>query len=181
MLARDIVKRQRVSLDTRTPLLAPDGTTTGLAITLFAVPGKVPLYMESTTEVPPITVGEATVGVGISDAAHSAYFIPGCARMTPELAARLHGAKLVFFDGTLWRDDEMITSGAGTKTGSRMGHMSLSGPSGTIAAFAPLDVKRRIFVHINNSNPVLMADAPERAQTQAAGWEVGYDGMEVTL
>lgn len=181
VLARDIVKRQRVAPDTRTPLLTPDGAATGLAVTLFAVPGKVPLYLESPAEAPPITLSESTVGAELFDGTHSAYFIPGCARMTPELAARLRGAELVFFDGTLWRDDEMVASGAGIKTGQRMGHMSLSGPAGSIAAFAPLAVRRRIFIHINNSNPVLMADTPERAQAQAAGWEVGHDGMEVTL
>ncbi len=82
--------------------------------------------------------------------------------MTPDLAERLRGAPLVFFDGTLWRDDEMIRSGLGTKTGKRMGHMSMSGPDGTIARFAPLGVGRKVFLHINNSNPALLADSPER-------------------
>jgi coenzyme PQQ biosynthesis protein B len=99
--------------------------------------------------------------------------------MAPALAARLRGAELVFFDGTLWRDDEMIAAGLGPKTGRRMGHMSLSGPDGTIAAFRDLGVRRRILIHINNSNPVLLDDSPERAETEAAGWEVAYDGMEV--
>jgi pyrroloquinoline quinone biosynthesis protein B len=62
-----------------------------------------------------------------------------------------------------------------------MGHMSLSGPEGTIAAFAGLGVKRKILVHINNSNPVLLADSSERATLEAAGWEVAYDGMWLSI
>ena len=101
--------------------------------------------------------------------------------MTDELRRRLASSALVFFDGTLWRDDEMIRLGVGSKTGRRMGHMSMSGEDGTIAAFRDLGVGRRIFIHINNSNPALLDDSPERRIANAAGWEIAYDGMEVTL
>jgi pyrroloquinoline quinone biosynthesis protein B len=97
------------------------------------------------------------------------------------LRRRLAGAALVFFDGTLWRDDEMIRLGLGEKTGRRMGHISMSGAEGAIAGFADLGVRRRIFIHINNSNPVLLDDSPERAEAAAAGWEIAHDGMEVRL
>jgi pyrroloquinoline quinone biosynthesis protein B len=101
--------------------------------------------------------------------------------MTPTLAARLDGADLVAFEGTLWRDDEMIAAGLGPKTGRRMGHMSLSGPDGVIAAFRDIPVGRKLLIHMNNSNPALLADSPERAETEAAGWIVGEDGMEFEL
>jgi pyrroloquinoline quinone biosynthesis protein B len=101
--------------------------------------------------------------------------------MPPDLAARLRGAPLVFFDGTLWRDDEMIQAGVGAKTGKRMGHMSISGEDGTIAALAPLGVGRKVFIHINNTNPILLDDSAERAAVEAAGWDVAYDGMEIRL
>ncbi|HSR72877.1 MAG TPA: MBL fold metallo-hydrolase, partial [Kiloniellales bacterium] len=101
--------------------------------------------------------------------------------LPPELADRLRGAALVLFDGTLWQDDEMIRSHVGRKTGQRMGHMSMTGPEGTLAAFAGLDVGRKVFVHINNSNPVLLEDSPERREVEAAGWEVAWDGMEIRL
>jgi len=101
--------------------------------------------------------------------------------MTELLRQRLAGSPLVFFDGTLWRDDEMIRMGTGEKTGQRMGHISMSGEEGAIAAFRELDVQRRIFIHINNSNPVLLEDSPERRIAEAAGWEIAYDGMEVRL
>lgn len=181
VLAHDLVRRVRVPLDTPIPLPLPDGTPSGLAATLFAVPGKVPLYLERPGEAPPVVEDGTTVGVAISDGRHTLFFIPGCAAFTPALAERLRGADLVCFDGTLWRDDEMIRLGVGPKTGRRMGHMSVSGPEGTLAAFAPLGVRRRVLVHINNSNPILLDDSPERAEVRAQGWEVGEDGMRLTL
>ena len=101
--------------------------------------------------------------------------------MTPALAGRLYNADAVMFDGTLWSDDEMIRAGLGSKTGQRMGHMSVSGPDGTLEAFASLCVRRRVLLHINNSNPILLDDSAERAIVEAAGWDVAYDGMELTL
>ncbi|MEM7057536.1 MAG: pyrroloquinoline quinone biosynthesis protein PqqB [Pseudomonadota bacterium] len=151
----------------------------GVRATLFAVPGKVPLFMEGET-VETDLMGEQTVGVEITDGQGTLFYIPGCARMIPELADRLRGAEAVLFDGTLWQDDEMIRQGVGQKTGARMGHMSMSGPDGSIAAFADLDVKRKIFVHINNTNPV-WGQGPERTEAEAAGWEIACDGMEVVV
>ena len=150
---------------------------------LFATPGKVPLFLEGDhggDAVATDVMGEQTVGVEISDGTETIFYMPGCARMVPALANRVRGASVVLFDGTLWTDDEMVLQGVGQKTGKRMGHMSMSGPEGSIAAYADLDVQRKVFVHINNTNPV-WRDGPERAEAQAAGWEIGYDGMEIVL
>ena len=87
----------------------------------------------------------------------------------------------LFFDGTLYTNDEMIAQGLINKTGDRIGHMNMSGKGGTVEQFAPLNVGRKIFIHINNSNPVLRDDSPERAAVERAGWEVAYDGMEVRV
>jgi pyrroloquinoline quinone biosynthesis protein B len=124
-----------------------------------------------------------TVGLEIDAGANGArfHYLPGCAAMPPELAARLKGAELAFFDGTLWRDDEMVAAGLGAKTGQRMGHMSVSGDAGSLAAFAPLGVRRKIFVHVNNSNPMILESSPERLAVEAAGWQVAYDGMSIEL
>lgn len=152
----------------------------GLAVSLFPVPGKAPLYREGAA---PDTraLGGQTVGVAIRAGAARAFYIPGCAAMTAALAARLRGAPLVLFDGTVWRDDEMVAGGTGAKTGGRMGHMAMDGPEGSIAAFAGLEVGRKVFVHTNNTNPVLDPASPERAAAEAAGWEIGRDGMELAL
>jgi pyrroloquinoline quinone biosynthesis protein B len=152
----------------------------GLTISLFPVPGKIALYLEGET-VETDLMGEQTVGVEISDGESSAFYIPGCARMVPELARRLRDAPLVFFDGTVFDDDEMISAGVGQKTGRRMGHMAMAGPEGSLAAFAGLGVGRKIYVHMNNTNPVWLPDGRERAEVEAAGWEVAHDGMEVVL
>ena len=101
--------------------------------------------------------------------------------MTASLSARIQTARLILFDGTLWTDDEMIVQGVGAKTGRRMGHMSLSGPEGTLAALAGLDGPDKVLVHINNTNPVLLDDSPERAEVERMGWTVAHDGLEIVV
>ncbi len=181
VLDRSIVTRQMITLDAPCPVTLPDGRASGLTVTLFAVPGKVPLYLEQPGTIPALEESDQTVGAVVSDGQSTMYYVPSCAAMTSGLADRLRNAAAVFFDGTLWTDDEMIRAGIGPKTGQRMGHMSVSGSDGTLAAFTGLNVQRRILLHINNSNPILLDDSPERAEVAAAGWEVAYDGMELTL
>jgi pyrroloquinoline quinone biosynthesis protein B len=152
----------------------------GIAVTAYAVPGKVPLFAEGAGE-PGVTEEGEAIGVALSAGGGTLHYIPGCAMMTDALRARLSGAECVMFDGTLFTDDEMIRLGAGPKTGRRMGHMPMTGPGSTLEAFAAIPVGRRIFVHINNTNPALLADSPERARLTAAGWEVAEDGMEIRL
>ena len=182
VLAPDCVERVELPLDRRIELAGTAGPS-GIAVIAFAVPSKVPLYLETGGQDPGIAEEGDAVGLQIidSETGKSFFFIPGCAVMTDPLRQRLTGSELVFFDGTLWRDDEMIRLGVGNKTGRRMGHISMSGDDGAIAAFRDLGVKRRIFIHINNSNPVLLDDSPERQLAEAAGWEIAYDGMEVRL
>jgi pyrroloquinoline quinone biosynthesis protein B len=182
VLAPDCVERVELPLDRRIELEGASGPS-GVAVVAFAVPAKVPLYLETAGQDPGIAEEGDAVGLQIinSGTGKSFFFIPGCAVMTDPLRRRLAGSELVFFDGTLWRDDEMIRLGVGNKTGRRMGHISMSGEDGAIAAFRDLGVKRRIFIHINNSNPVLLDDSPERQLAEAAGWEIAYDGMEVRL
>ncbi|WP_233252581.1 pyrroloquinoline quinone biosynthesis protein PqqB [Maritimibacter sp. 55A14] len=168
------VTRTRVDLDSATELLP------GLSAELFAVPGKVPLYMEGET-VQTDLEGEQTTGVHLRAGGRDIYYVPGCAAVTDRLAARIRGAEIVFFDGTLWRDDEMLREGLSEKSGRRMGHISMSGADGSIAALASLEIGRKVFVHMNNSNPVLRPGSAERAEAEAAGWTVASDGMEFTL
>lgn len=173
------VRRAEIGLE------APFELVPGVEARLFAVPGKVPLYLEGET-VKTDLMGEQTVGVALTaltaggERGQTAFYIPGCARMVPALAERLRGAALVLFDGTLFTDDEMIEQGVGQKTGQRMGHMSVSGAEGSIAAFATLGVRRKIYIHMNNTNPV-WHPGPQRETAEAAGWEIGYDGMEIAL
>ncbi len=171
-LKPSVVKRVTIALE------HPAEIAPGLTATLFPVPGKVPLYLEGET-VQTDLMGDQTVGVHLAAGDTDAFYIPGCATMNDDLRHRLSGAALVFFDGTLWQDDEMVRAGVGTKTGKRMGHMSMSGPDGSLSAFEPLDVVRKVYVHMNNTNPVLRPDSRERSEAEAAGWIIGQDGMEI--
>jgi pyrroloquinoline quinone biosynthesis protein B len=96
------------------------------------------------------------------------------------LLARCADADLVLFDATLFTDDEMILSGTGIKTGRRMGHMPIDGAGGSLQALADLRA-RRVYIHINNTNPILVEGSPQRQRVEHAGWEVAYDGMEIVL
>lgn len=178
-----LVPRRPLALDTPTPLTDAAGQALGLTLTAFPVPGKVALYDETDANV--AAIGDATpdtLGLEVTDAdGGRCVVITSCAQLTPDLKARLDGTPLLFFDGTLWADDEMVQAGLSAKTGARMGHMSISGPDGTLAAFDGVDVARKVFIHLNNSNPVLLAGSPERAAVQAAGWDVAFDGMRLQV
>lgn len=183
VLNPQMVARRVLSLDRPVDVAGFDETPIGLRVTAFAVPGKVALYMENEKAGPGFgTQSGDTIGLEVraADGRHF-FYLPACAALTPELGARLRDAPLVFFDGTLWQDDEMLSAGVGVKTGRRMGHMSIAGEDGSLAQLAALGVRRRIYVHINNTNPILLAGSPERLQVEAAGWEVAYDGMEIRL
>ena len=183
VLAPDLVRRQPIRLVEPFPLEPPNGAPALLEAEAFAVPGKVALYMEDGKQTDFGSRSEDTIGLIVRDRATGVAFafLPGCAEVTSDLKARLHGLPLLFFDGTLYRDDEMIRSGEGAKTGRRMGHISMSGRDGAIEAFADAKIGRKMFIHINNTNPVLLADSPERRAVEAAGWGVAADGMEFVL
>lgn len=175
----------RVQLESgQTAELVNAGVSLGLTIEAFPVPGKIALYLENPAAGRSLGTQDGdTIGLRIADPSSGAafFYIPGCARVDATLAARLRGAQLVLFDGTLYSDDEMIAQGLSSKTGKRMGHISMSGDDGAMAAFRGLDVARHVFVHINNSNPVLREDSPERAEVENAAWEIAFDGMEISL
>jgi pyrroloquinoline quinone biosynthesis protein B len=97
------------------------------------------------------------------------------------LCERIGGADALFFDGTTFTDDELIAAGLMAKSAQRMGHVPMSGPDGSMAALASVSVGRKIYIHINNSNPVLIEGSPERREVEAAGWQVAADGMEIVL
>jgi pyrroloquinoline quinone biosynthesis protein B len=155
----------------------------GLQAVLFTAPGKVPLYLEGNLAgdlAEPASETAANVGIEISVGTARIAYVPGAAAVTATMRERLARADVVFFDGTLFRDDEMIRAGAGTKTGRRMGHMPIDGERGSLAALDTI-AARRIFVHINNTNPILIDGSPERVQVERHGWEVAQDGMEIVL
>ncbi len=183
VLDAEIVKRIPMELGRAFAVEGPSGPV-GITIEPFSVPGKIPLYLETEDAKGNFGSQEGdTVGLKVMETGngHHFFYIPGCARLDDPLRARLKDAPLVFFDRTLHTNDEMIAQGLLNKTGDRIGHMNMSGQGGTVEQFAPLNVGRKIFIHINNSNPVLRDNSPERAAVERAGWEVAYDGMEVRV
>jgi pyrroloquinoline quinone biosynthesis protein B len=174
----DVMAERFVS---RVPVALDEGfrPLDGLAVTLFAVPGKAPLWLEEGEPV----IGEATettVGAMIEAGGRRIAYIPGCALVTEDLKARIAGVDALLFDGTVLEDDDLIRAGVGEKTGWRMGHVPRRGARGSIEALARVPVGRRIFVHINNTNPILIETSDERRLVEAAGWQVAHDGMTVT-
>ena len=108
-------------------------------------------------------------------------YAPGLARVDDGVLARFAASDLVLVDGTFWREDELARLGISTRTARDMGHVPLSGPGGTLEALARLQRPRKVLVHINNTNPILLEDSPEREAVRGAGVEVAYDGLEIEL
>ncbi|MGC1504260.1 MAG: pyrroloquinoline quinone biosynthesis protein PqqB [Sulfitobacter sp.] len=174
VLDDDLVARSEIRLD---EAFEP---VPGLKITPFSVPGKVALFLEG-ADLDLKAMGEQTIGLRISDGTSVLYHIPGCAEIPDWLLTRLADADMLLFDGTVWENDEMQQTGTGKKTGERMGHISMSGPQGSLARLDGLQKCRKIFVHINNTNPVLQPDSDERRAVGNAGWTIAKDQMEFEL
>ena len=173
VLDPSLVARHPIALET------PFSPVAGLEITPFAVPGKVALYLEGET-VETQAMGEQTVGLCLTADGKRAYYIPGCATAPDWLVTKLSDADLLMFDGTVWENDEMAATGTGTKTGARMGHIAMAGPEGSLARLAGVK-GRKVFVHINNTNPALQPDGAEAQAVEKAGWTIARDGMEFRL
>ncbi len=177
------VRRQPIEVEQTFEPMLPDGSPSGIEILPFAVAGKSAWYLEGKVHPAGADGAGDTLGLRIRDKATGKffYFLAACADVTDDLKSRLAGAPLVFFDGTVWRDDELILAGLGNKTGQGMGHIAMSGDSGAIAALSGLGIDRKIFLHINNSNPALLHDSAERKIAEQAGWQIPADGTEIAL
>ena len=154
-----------------------------ISVKPFAVPGKVALWLEDKSKGKNFgSVEEDTIALEVSNIDGKKFFyIPACAHVPDWLLENLDNSELVFFDGTLWQDDEMIKENVGIKTGKRMGHISMSGNEGSIEIFKKINVKRKIFIHINTTNPSLLENSLERKIANENGWEIAYDTMEIEL
>jgi pyrroloquinoline quinone biosynthesis protein B len=183
VLAEKNVRRQPIEIDQPFEPRVLDGSPSGIEILPFAVPGKGAWYLEGKVHPGGNDSAGDTIGLRITDKSSGKffYFVAACAVVTDELKTRLAGAPLVFFDGTVWRDDELIVAGLGNKTGQAMGHIAMSGNQGAIAALDGLDIGQKVFLHINNSNPALLRASAERKIAERAGWQIAADGTEIVL
>jgi pyrroloquinoline quinone biosynthesis protein B len=161
------------------PLPLADGTSSGLLYQAFPVPGKPPRYREGRTAPDP---GDC-IGYRIEDQATGARLVVlhGAAALDRSVLWHLEGCDAALLDGTFWSENEMSQAGAGAGTASEMGHLPIGGPGGSLARLRPLSIARKIYWHINNTNPILRDDSPEHRAVEDAGFEVGWDGLELTL
>jgi pyrroloquinoline quinone biosynthesis protein B len=107
--------------------------------------------------------------------------LPVLQELTPEVRAELDDCSCLLVDGTCWSDDELVRLGRGGRTARAMGHLPIGGPGGSLEQLARLPVERRIYVHVNNTNPVLLEDSPERRAVEEHGMEVAVDGLELEV
>jgi pyrroloquinoline quinone biosynthesis protein B len=180
-----LVERRPLALDTLTPILDWQRRPTGITIEAFSVPGKIALFLEDEAKAQEGfgTQEGDTIGLRVLSNTNSAaaFYIPACSHIDEKLKTRLEGAGCLMFDGTVFTDGEMSAAGVGSKTGQRMGHMHISGADGSMAALSDVSADRRIYLHINNTNPILDEGSAEAAIVRENGWEIGYDGMEMRL
>jgi pyrroloquinoline quinone biosynthesis protein B len=163
----------------RHPIIGVDERDSGLRYEAFAVASKPPAYLEDLVS----DWSEETIGYKIVDSAsgRSLCYVPGIKHLEGSLMARLRECDCVFLDGTFWSDNELISLGIAKRTAVEIGHIPISGPEGSLAKLAALRGVKRIYTHINNTNPILIEDSSERRAVEEAGWEVAFDGMELEI
>lgn len=147
-----------------------DGSS--LTVEPFSVGGDAPRYYDGELE---------ASGLVFTDGGGTLTYVPGLARLDDGVIARLAASDVVLVDGTFWHDDDLARLGISERTARDMGHVPLAGPGGTLEVLAALERPRKVLVHINNTNPILLEDSPERAEVVRAGVEVAYDGLVVEL
>ena len=156
-----------------------DGGGPRLTVTALAAPGKRPLHLEATRA----ASEEDNVGLLFREpqsGARLAYF-SGLAGPSPAVERAADGAGALFLDGTFWSSDELIAAGLGTRRAEEMAHWPIGGPEGSLGFLARARARRRILIHVNNTNPILREDGAERRALAAAGVEVAEDGLELAL
>lgn len=157
-------------IDEAVALRYRDGSESGLTVEAFTVAAGVPRFATREEE-------GHTVGLFLRSAAgRSCAFVPGCGELDGALLERLAKADLLLFDGTFWTDDELVGLGISDRTARQMDHLPVSGMDGSLALLGGLPC-RRVYTHINNTNPMLVEGSRERTLVEEAGLVVGADGM----
>jgi pyrroloquinoline quinone biosynthesis protein B len=159
--------------------LTADGRPTGLVLSTIAVPGKLPIHLEGLLS--PDSEDNVALRIRESRTGRLLVYAPAIGAVTSMVRAALEGVDCLFFDGTFWSSNELPAQGLGTRRAEDMAHVPVGGPQGSLAALGATSGARRIYIHINNTNPLLREDSPERQAVDRQGWEVAYDGMEVVL
>lgn len=165
-----------VSTTEQHTLIGIDGVESGLCYEAFTVPGKPPAYLTGLVS----ESNEATIGYNIIDASsgRSLVYLPAIKQLDAAVMTVLESCDCFFFDATCWSDDELVRQGLSQKTSLSMGHVPISGANGSLSQLVSLRSARKIYTHMNNTNPLLIEDSAERRVVEEAGWEVAFDGMD---
>ncbi|WP_179389243.1 pyrroloquinoline quinone biosynthesis protein PqqB [Psychromicrobium silvestre] len=157
------------------------GTEVALGEKLFYSAFDVPT--EKRMRFPGAASSGRVVGYRITDSTsrRSLVYLPCVQQLSPEILEQLADCSVLLIDGTCWRDDEMPSLGLANKTSREMGHVPIDGPGGSLELLSPLPIDRKIYIHINNTNPILLDDSPERQHLDRQGMEVGVDGLELEI
>jgi pyrroloquinoline quinone biosynthesis protein B len=153
------------------------GEPLGLEVTARPVPGKPPLHLAGEPPSPEDNVGLWVRAGGTGEALA---YVPGAGALG-DYVAHLEGAGCVLFDGTFWSDDELVRLGLGRARAAEMAHLPVGGPGGSLEALASLGARRKLYTHVNNTNPALREGAGERRAIEGAGWALAEDGLEISL
>jgi len=149
-----------------------------LRFSLLPLGGHYPSWVASSSECP---AEQAVSAIAIETGSQSLAYLPGLPRVTPELVETLSACDVLLIDGTFWSEEELIQVEPNGRRASEIGHVPMSGSGGTLEALSDLGGVRRIYIHINNTNPVLDESGPEYRAIREAGWELAFDGMEIEL
>jgi pyrroloquinoline quinone biosynthesis protein B len=162
-------------------LVSVNGTKSGVRCLPFALADNYPHYVDPTLAAS-LPAQDALLGLRLeSPSGRRLVYLPGAPSVEPFWLEYLETSDLVLFDGTFWTDDELIRVQGAGRTALQMGHMPVSGPEGSLARLAHLERPRKVYIHVNNTNPILDEDSPEHYAVREAGWEVARDGMEFEL
>jgi pyrroloquinoline quinone biosynthesis protein B len=167
-----------LALGQHTPLLRADGSESGLSIEPTAAAGKLPIHVEGLRE--PSDQDNIGLLVRQDDSPKTLAYFPAVAGPTPAVMNALGAADCSFVDGTFFWEDELPRLGLGDKRAAQMAHWPVGGEDGSLARLRELR-GRRVLIHVNNTNPLLLEDSAERAALQEAGVELAFDGMEIEL
>ena len=169
-----------LALGTEVELALRAGLPSGISVEAMPVPGKAPLHLERLGH--PRDRGE-NVGFRVRehDSGRVLVYLSSVGHVTPEMLAAAERADCVFFDGTFWSENELRELGASERSSSDMAHLPIGGERGSLQALRDVRAPRRLYIHLNNTNPVLREDSVERAVVERAGWAIARDGMEIEL
>jgi pyrroloquinoline quinone biosynthesis protein B len=162
-------------------MLDPSGKDSGIRCRAISLAPHFPAYVSSKRQ-SELNSAESSLGLIVESPSGKRFaYMPAVPQITRELLKEFESSDVLFFDGTFWSDDELIRIQGSGQTAQQMGHVPLSSVAGSLAQLAQVKRPRKIYLHINNTNPMLNEAGPEYRQVREAGWEIAEDGWQFDL